>query len=100
MATAANFSFKGWTTQVATPIFDGNYADSINPLEEMVTFFVELLEDEGLVLSFTHGQKNHVKVGVETTDKGHTSRILNDPLNAIEFSSSLSIMKSNICINC
>lgn len=77
-----------------------NYESSINPLEEMVKFFVDLLENEGLVLTFSHGQKNHVKVGVETTNKGHTSKILNEPLNAIEFTSTLSIMESNKCINC
>lgn len=77
-----------------------NYVSSINPLEEMVDLFVDLFKEEGLVLSFSHGQKNHVKIGVETSNKGHTKKILNDPLNGIEMSSSISFLSSTECIIC
>ena len=75
-----------------------HYDSSIKPLVSSCLYFVELLKNNTYTNPFSYTKTNRVKVGVESTNKGSTSQIINDPLNAVEFVGTVTWLKSTNCL--
>ena len=76
---------------------DAHYTNVIVPLNASLSHFVELLKSDSTTLPFSYQVINRVKVGVYTTNQGNTSQIFEDPLDGVEFVSTVTTMKSNDC---
>ena len=76
---------------------DAHYTNVIVPLNASLNYFVEKLEGSSYTLPFSYDVINRVKVGVYTTNQGNTSQIFEDTLDAVEFVSSVSVLKGYEC---
>jgi len=79
---------------------DAHYTNVIVPLNASLNYFVELLKSDSTTLPFSYDVINRVKVGIYSTNQGNTSQIFDDPLDGVEFVSTITLMKSNDCSNC
>ena len=79
---------------------DDHFTSVLKPLNAMLDYFVELLEGNSYTLPFSYDVTNRVKVGVYSTNKGNTEKIFSDPLDGVEFVSTVTTLKSTNCINC
>lgn len=76
---------------------DAHYTNVIVPLNATVSHFVDLLKSDSTTLPFSYDVVNRVKVGIYTTNQGNTNQIFDDPLDGVEFVSTVTLMKSNDC---
>ena len=76
---------------------DAYYSNVIVPLNASLNYFVELLKSDSTTLPFSYDVTNRVKVGVYSTNEGNTSQIFDDPLDGVEFVSTVTLMKSDEC---
>ena len=76
---------------------DAHYTNSIVPLKASHDYFVELLKENSYVQPFSYQTTNRVKVGTYTTNSGNTAEIFSDPLDGVEFVSSVTLAKSTLC---
>jgi hypothetical protein len=74
-----------------------HFTNVVKPLNAMLSYFVELLKDNTYTLPFSYDVINRVKVGVYTTNQGNTEEIFSDPLDGVEFVSTLTVNKSTVC---
>jgi len=74
-----------------------HFTNVVKPLNAMLSYFVELLEDNAYTLPFSYDVINRVKVGVYTTNQGNTEQIFSDPLDGVEFVSSTTLLKGYEC---
>jgi hypothetical protein len=56
-----------------------------------------LLKSDSTTLPFSYDVVNRVKVGIYTTNQGNNDGIFPDPLDGVEFVSTVTLMKSNDC---
>ena len=76
---------------------DAHYTNVIAPLISMKSKFVDLLNNSPEIDPFDYNITNRVKVGVETTNKGNTSQIFGDPLDGVEFVSTVTFNRDFSC---
>lgn len=76
---------------------DAHYTNVVVPLNSMTLKFVELLNANASIDPFEYVKTNRVKVGVETTNKGNTSQIFGDPLDGVEFVSTVTFNRGFPC---
>jgi hypothetical protein len=76
---------------------DAHYSNVIVPLNASLNYFVELLKSDSTTLPFSYDVTNRVKVGTYSTNEGNTSQIFDDPLDGVEFVSTVTLMKSDEC---
>lgn len=76
---------------------DAHYTETIMPLNSSLNYFVERLKVNSYTLPFDYDVINRVKVGLYTTNQGNTSQIFEDPLDGVEFVSTVSILKGYEC---
>ena len=76
---------------------DEHYTNAINPMRRSVQVFEELTQNRNGIGEYNFTLTNHAKLGVQTTNKGATSKIFNDDLAAVEFSATLPIHKDLVC---
>ena len=76
---------------------DAHYTNVIVPLNSMASEFVNLLNTNSLIDPFSYVKTNRVKVGVYTTYKGHTDQIFADPLDGVEFVSTVTFIREFPC---
>ena len=76
---------------------DAHYTNVIVPLNASLNYFVELLKSDSTTLPFSYDVINRVKVGIYSTNQGNTTQIFDDPLDGVEFVSTVTLMKSNDC---
>jgi len=77
-----------------------HYTNVIVPLNASLNYFVELLKGNSYTEPFSYDVINRVKVGIYSTNQGNTTQIFDDPLDGVEFVSTVTLMKSNNCSNC
>jgi hypothetical protein len=79
---------------------DAHYTNVIVPLNSSLNYFVEKLKSDSTTLPFSYDVTNRVKVGVYSTNQGNTTQIFEDPLDGVEFVSTVTVYKSNDCNEC
>lgn len=79
---------------------DAHYSSVIMPLNSSLNYFVEKLKSDSTTLPFSYDVTNRVKVGVYSTNQGNTTQIFEDPLDGVEFVSTVTVYKSNECNEC
>lgn len=76
---------------------DAHYTNVIVPLNASLNYFVEKLKGSSYTLPFSYDVINRVKVGIYTTNQGNTSQIFEDPLDGVEFVSTVSVLRGYEC---
>ena len=79
---------------------DEHFTNVVKPLNASLSYFVDLLKSDATTLPFSYDVINRVKVGVYSTNEGNTSQIFEDPLDGVEFVSTVTVYKSNDCNIC
>ena len=79
---------------------DEHYTNVVKPLIASHNYFVDLLNADPQILPFDYVKTNRVKVGVDSTNQGNTSKIFKDGLNAVEFVSTVTWRKVNDDCSC
>ena len=69
----------------------------IKPLSASLDYFVDMLKSNPTTLPFSYDVINRVKVGIYSTNQGNTSQIFEDPLDGVEFVSTVTTLKSTNC---
>jgi len=76
---------------------DAHYSSVIVPLNASLDYFVDMLKSDSTTLPFSYDVINRVKVGIYSTNQGNTSQIFEDPLDGVEFVSTVTTLKSTNC---
>jgi hypothetical protein len=76
---------------------DAHYTNRIVPLNASLDYFVELLKVNSYTLPFSYNVTNRIKVGVYATNQGNVNEIFSDPLDGVEFVSTVSLLKGYVC---
>ena len=76
---------------------NAHYTNVIMPLNASLDYFVDMLKGSSITLPFSYDITNRVKVGIYSTNQGNTTQIFDDPLDGVEFVSTVTVMKSNNC---
>jgi hypothetical protein len=76
---------------------DAHYTNRIVPLNSSLNYFVELLKANSYTLPFSYDVTNRIKVGVYTTNQGYTDEVFSDPLDGVEFVSTVTLLKGYVC---
>jgi len=74
-----------------------HFINVIKPLNASLDYFVDKLKSNATTLPFSYDVINRVKVGLYSTNEGNTSQIFDDPLDGVEFVSTVTVLKSNNC---
>ena len=74
-----------------------HFTNVIKPLNASLDYFVDMLKSDSTTLPFSYDVINRVKVGIYSTNQGNTSQIFEDPLDGVEFVSTVTTLKSTDC---
>ena len=83
--------------QVTQEKVNKHFTNIVKPLNASLDYFVEKMKDNALTLPFSYDVTNRIKVGIYTSNKGNTEQIFSDPLDGVEFVSTVTLNKSNVC---
>jgi hypothetical protein len=74
-----------------------HFTNVVKPLNASLNYFVDKLKSNSTTLPFSYDVTNRVKVGTYTSNKGNTEQIFSDPLDGVEFVSTVTVLKSTSC---